>query len=615
MNSWIFYMVCFGIALLLWGCASLFYHTTSKGLSDSARHQQSGRFAVAALIAVAPTALAGYFSIDNPGLWMALAVSAAWWITYPLIYHISNRKVSPDYNNYMDIAAGMYLFGLLSSFIYTHDGLPNGGIITIYICILEFAALTVIAAQWIYLIVYRSCVDFNGMQIMQDTNYNEIIEFFRSFSKLATAGVILGIIALMAVCIVVNIIPGSESIEPKWVTFAEICIAAGLTIFIFTGSRSPFRRCGIVELYYDVKEYKKSNLHYTEQQRKRYDSLQVRQLGTPWRRPSTVLMVIGESGARDFMSAFTPMDRETTPWLSQLAASADGHTVLFPNSYASAMHTVPVLTKSLTECSQYNDKTFTESVSIIDIAHKLGYRVHWYSNQGHLGDASTPVSIVAETSDVAKWTRQELNKVQYDMSLIDFLDEIDPTVNNFIVIHLKGSHFNFTNRYPPEYEKWKLKNPDDHTTAYLNSIYYTDSVLEKIYRRFRRDFNLQAMLYFSDHATIPSRRRTPGFTGFGEVRIPMFVWMSDEYAKYHPIPFEALSSNRDRYFTNDLIYELVCGMLDAESDHFDPHESLASPLYRYTRDTLKTFDGRISVAEDTIPTPEPPAQNGTERKI
>ena len=65
--------------------------------------------------------------------------------------------------------------------------------------------------------------------------------------------------------------------------------------------------------------------------------------------------------------------------------------------------------------NQYDkSQKFSTACSIVDIAHKLGWRVHWYSNQGHLGAADTPITIIAETSDVAKWTKQELGKVQYD---------------------------------------------------------------------------------------------------------------------------------------------------------------------------------------------------------
>ena len=52
-------------------------------------------------------------------------------------------------------------------------------------------------------------------------------------------------------------------------------------------------------------------------------------------------------------------------------------------------------------------------------------------------------------------TKQDLGKVQYDESLVDFLDELDPEENNFLVLHLKGSHFNFLNRYPADRTVWE----------------------------------------------------------------------------------------------------------------------------------------------------------------
>ena len=107
------------------------------------------------------------------------------------------------------------------------------------------------------------------------------------------------------------------------------------------------------------------------------------------------------------------------------------------------------------------------------------------------------------------------------------------------------------------------------------------------------------MVYFSDHGTIPSRHRTPGFDGFGHVRIPLFVWLGEDYRERHPVPAGALAANRDRYFTNDLFYGLFCGLLDIESSCYAPDESLADMRYRFTRDMLTTFDGTIPLNSET----------------
>ena len=55
-------------------------------------------------------------------------------------------------------------------------------------------------------------------------------------------------------------------------------------------------------------------------------------------KPSTIIMVIGESASRDYMSAFTDYPDETTPWLSE--KNHDPHFILFPHSYADSRPTL-----------------------------------------------------------------------------------------------------------------------------------------------------------------------------------------------------------------------------------------------------------------------------------
>ena len=307
-------------------------------------------------------------------------------------------------------------------------------------------------------------------------------------------------------------------------------------------------------------------------------------------------MVIGESESRDYMSAFTDYDKDTTPWLN--ANKASDNFFLFRNSYACHHQTVPSLERALTEANQYNDKKFYESCSVVDIARKAGYTTHWYSNQGHLGGADTAVTLVADTADTTKWTRQNLNQVQYDESLLDYLDEVNPSKNNFVVIHLKGNHFNFLNRYPESFTKWGEPGKYDLILNYINSIAYTDHILESIWKYGKENLNLQAMVYFSDHATIPDKRRSSNFDGFATVRIPMFVYLADEYiAKYHDT-YSALKNNKDKYFTNDLAYELMCGVFNIKSNHYDETNSIASSKYKYTRDMLKTDIGNKWIKDD-----------------
>ena len=61
-----------------------------------------------------------------------------------------------------------------------------------------------------------------------------------------------------------------------------------------------------------------------------------------------------------------------------------------------------------------------------------------------------------------------------------------------------------------------------------------------------------------------------------------------------------LKNNRNKYFTNDLIYDFFCGLLDVKSKHYNPEESLASEKYKYDAKTLKTNLGELSLSEDKL---------------
>lgn len=586
------------LAVFLYSC--LIYLRCNRGMARNARGQQTRRFFFATVAAFAPLAVSGN-SVLQPQLLLALFVALTWMTTYPLLYHLTNRKSSPDYENYMDIAFGLYTFGWLSGIILlTQHFLPGNRWMLSLLSIVELLLLIIAVFQIVYYLIYKVCMDANGMKILQETHWNEIIEFSKSFTFIQNLGMILPVVAVTAACFLVNF----QHVDTDQLTVPQVVMIAALTIFYLYYTWKPrhsvFSRTGIAELFAVVKEYVENNHRYTNQMEQRISDLIITPLSTPPADlpPHTIFMVIGESACRDYMSAFHPeMKEDTTPWLRQ-SAEDQQHFLLFPNTYSCAMQTVPTLEKALTEYNQYNGKAFYESCSIVDVARKLGYRIHWYSNQGHLGSFDTPITLVAETSDVAKWTKQELGKVQYDESLIDFLDEVDPGKNNFVVLHLKGSHFNFMSRYPQAFTRWGTPGVQDNVVNYKNSICYTDSILQQFFEYGKTRLNLQAMLYFSDHATEPGRRRKPNFEGFQMTRIPMFAYFSDEYIRLHPNRVSALQKNREKYFTNDLVYDLMCGIFDIQSNHFDESASLASNQYRFTRDMLLTYEGQKHIAED-----------------
>lgn len=432
------------------------------------------------------------------------------------------------------------------------------------------------------------------MEMIQETHYNEIIEYIKSMPLTLN---ITAFFASICTTLIVLFFNYQELKILQSTTIINLAVIAAtaifLSIYLWKKKHGVFIRTAIVEFFLDVKEYLATNLQYTQNMQERISELQVTLLNKT-DKPHTILLVIGESASRDYMKAFNKDYKfDTTPWLDKMAQSKNF--ILFPNAFSIGANTVLAVSNAMTEINQYNEKKFYDACSVIDIAHATGYKVHWYSNQGHLGSADTPVTLIANTADIAKWTKQELNQVQYDESLLPYLKELDPAKNNFLIVHLKGSHFNFLNRYPESFTKFGTPGKYDLEVNYADSIAYTDYVLEQIFNYANDNLNLQAMVYFSDHATIPDKRRSPNFEGLASVRIPFFTYFADDYIAQHQEVYDTLKRHKNFYWTNDLAYELLCSILDIKSNHFDEANSLASEKFKYKREDLRTNCGQTKI--------------------
>ncbi len=584
-------------ALALFAVGYGVFRKFNMGLARNSRGQQQRRYLIAAVQAVLPAALMGMPCTAAPAI-AAAATSLLWMCTFNVLYHLTHRATSPDYDNHMDIAFGIYLYGWITA----AQGLAamlSPAVAAVAVGAVETVLVVTAAAQIAYYTTYRCCIDDAGMAPLMNTYLSEALEYVKSFKAWKTALAVVFAAATAALLVAANSQMASATAPAWWATALTAALFVYFSVYIWKPRHGLFVRTGVAALYLDVRQYTRSLERYRTGMASRLADLSVQRNATGHRRPHTIIMVIGESSCRDYMSAFAPQPFDTTPWEREARGNAQNF-VFFDNAYSCAMQTVPSLERVLTERNQYNGKDFASSCSIIDIARKAGYATHWYSNQSYIGVNDTSVTLVAQTADTAKWVKKTPGGVQYDTALLDFLDEIDPTRDNFVVLHLKGSHFNYENRYPLDYAANHSLPHNGDVECYRTSLHFTDTVLHRAFDYARQKLNLAAMIYFSDHGGIPDMRRSPRFLGFKMVRIPLWVYMSDEYLEAHPTPAAALKGNARRYFTNDLVYELVCGLIDITSNRYDPTASLASATYRFRRSEMLTYDGRIRIADDDL---------------
>lgn len=376
-----------------------------------------------------------------------------------------------------------------------------------------------------------------------------------------------------------------------------------LLVFIFLiGIYLPkcFAGTGVIHSMLGAKQYLDNAKKFEQYHKEKFNQLQVISSANKFAKPSTIILVIGESAGRNFMSAYGYSGNDTTPWLRQSIENDGTHFLRFNHAYSSYGSTIQSLERALTEKNQYNNKDFSQSLTIIDLAKKAGYKTYWFSNQSVKNTADTPIQLVARTADVTHWVEDgaERNRVLYDGDLLPYLKGVNANENNFIVLHVMGSHELTLHRFPPEFTRFGTAGVFDLVSNYEDSMAYDDWVLQQIFLYAKDNLNLQAMIFFSDHGANPYRKRVADNIPFINLRIPLIIYLSDEYEQLYPQTTSILKKHENQYFTNDLMYELIGGILQIKSDHLDEKNDLSSEKFQFTRDTLKTDLGRKNIKDD-----------------
>jgi len=565
-----------------------------------------------------------------------LLTGLAWAMTFILVYTWTYQQ--PWFMSLIcyDFVVGTAIFLLLSSLESLTAKIFHVNLTATLLTALTFLFWLIPFIQAVYYCMYWHCLSPASLMALYLTNWRESIDFIR-----ASIGDIPAIIILLTVAFLLKKVFDEHkkiliNLRENFLSKAQIC-AAALTLIISSWTLIYFvPQTSIAGLWKNVTDYVAETEKYSVDHSARLETLKVDADKTlASKSKGTVIVVIGESASRTYMKAFNPnFPFDNTPFLSSKGSvksvastedfpapiidkkfkatpdntpqlsDVDGKFIIFRNAYASWSQTVPVLQRALTEQSQYNNKEFYKSVSIVDVAKKSGYKTFWFSNQGRYGEFDSAVTLVAKTADVAEWTDDAYDfSHKLDESLLPFLETLDGNENNFVVLHLMGSHIYYSNRYPYTFKKWTTADGTGMMTAapgYANTILYTDFILSKIFDYAAKNLNLQAMIYFSDHGEDLMISHNPDVFSFDMVRVPMFMYFSPGYEKNFPAQVATLESHAEEYFTNDLIFDTVCGILNAPSNHYDAGQDFSSTTYRFNRDNLTTMLGQHKISEDNF---------------
>lgn len=583
----------------------LTYGLTAVGIAKYTFFLQMRRYIPCAVTVALATSLwlkAGY---NYKKLLPHTVVALLWVLVFPICYWLTFRDSMTFIDKHYDQAFGAYVFAFTVSlrllFLKLQQWRDN--IVQRFFCAtIQTCAVIIPLFQILYFAYYKYPFTETAAIALLQTNPNEAKEYL--LLNFGYVGIIGTIILFASAFYGLYKLNTLENIRTEYSALGKKALALMLVIVVATAGYGAkmFKDTGVMQAYVFAKDYFDRTNKFKEFHDANFANLTVTPSTPRFAKPSTVILVIGESASAYYMSAYSDVKNNNTPWLKSMRNN--DNFILFNHAYTSVCQTVPSLERALTEKNQYNKKDFNQSLTVIDIAKKAGYETYWFSNQGYISDADTPITLVAKTADHAVWLSESemaKNGYQYDGDLLKCLHNVDPNKNNFIVLHFMGSHEDCINRYPYDFARFSEKGKFDMPLNYDDSLAYTDSVLQQVQQYAAEKLNLQAMLYFSDHGGDPYRKRHPDQAGFKALQIPMFVYVSDEYKALYANEVGEFKAKRNTYFTNDLIYETVCSLLQVKSNHFDEGNSLLNSKYKYTREMLMTALGSRKISEDKEP--------------
>ncbi|MCE3263433.1 MAG: sulfatase protein [Pseudoduganella sp.] len=292
--------------------------------------------------------------------------------------------------------------------------------------------------------------------------------------------------------------------------------------------------------------------------------------------PEVVVMVLGESSRYDRWS-LNGYSRDTNPLLGKegnLVPLADVITAV-----SATRLSVPVIISRKPATQSLKDG-FSEK-SFLTAYKEAGFRTWWLSNQISFGQYDTPVSVFAKEADVIQFLNLGgfTNNSNYDDVLFEPLKRAlaDPAPKKLIVLHSLGSHWNYSQRHPKEFDRWQpslfginkpvytdLKIKPQLNNSYDNSILYTDWFLAQVIGELKATGHLASMVYVADHGqTLYDGSCKLAFHGHNtqyEFHVPAFMWYSEQYRERYPVKVAALHRNRKARLATENFFHT---MLDA----------------------------------------------------
>jgi heptose-I-phosphate ethanolaminephosphotransferase len=297
----------------------------------------------------------------------------------------------------------------------------------------------------------------------------------------------------------------------------------------------------------------------------------------------TVIYVIGESARSDHWHK-NGYSRETTPFIdneviinfSKVRSISDCTSLSIPGLLGM------LSAKQLYDLNLNGDKG-SDSIkkvpghaSLFDYFRSAGF---YTSAVISFNQSVLPITSVGAKLDHVEQTNEDIN--QYDTQMLPyFYKELEkPFKKKFIVLHIYGSHWQYENRYPPQFNKFKDSGSQfrEHMAYYDNSILATDSFLHDVLDKLKSVAGKVVLVYTSDHGEGDGKKMEVHCSEPSNLTtlVPLFFWTN---GKVPSDKIKQLNENTSQYVSHELIATTLLDLVGINSDNLDYSQSLTRKI-------------------------------------
>ncbi|WP_246237782.1 phosphoethanolamine transferase [Pseudomonas akapageensis] len=288
----------------------------------------------------------------------------------------------------------------------------------------------------------------------------------------------------------------------------------------------------------------------------------------------TVVFVIGESSRPQNWSLYG-YNKETTPNLDKQPGIFKFNRMCSTAPYTSVA--VPSML-SLEPISDWNSIASTKS--LVAIYRAAGYATYWLSVQEVDSFGGIIPQIAAEAQHRQYFERS------YDGALIPEYEKIlekGDTQKQAIFIHVKGSHFEYSRRYPDSFKKFTpaTNSAKDRVTAeYDNAILYTDWLLSKIINQLQSSKKPSILFYSSDHGE-NIMDDSQGLLGHGignkyDLPVSAFIWASDNISSQQSLKLSILKERENQKISISSLPHTLLNITGISTSKYNSSDDLLS---------------------------------------